>query len=65
MEVAPAAWQDLDGLVAVPSLSHPHFMEAHYLATQVGPEGIGIESGHGKVSKEEGDPKSLRLVVKD
>lgn len=28
--------QDLDGLVAVPSLSHPHFMEAHYLATQVG-----------------------------
>lgn len=27
--------QDLDGLVAVPSLSHPHFMEAHYLATQV------------------------------
>ncbi|CAK9043159.1 Uncharacterized protein MTH_793 [Durusdinium trenchii] len=28
--------KDLDGLVAVPSLSHPHFMEAHYLATQVG-----------------------------
>eukprot|EP00928_Gymnodinium_smaydae_P032212 TRINITY_DN23394_c0_g1_i1.p1 TRINITY_DN23394_c0_g1~~TRINITY_DN23394_c0_g1_i1.p1 ORF type:complete len:407 (+),score=65.93 TRINITY_DN23394_c0_g1_i1:66-1286(+) len=28
--------QDLDGLVAVPSLSDPHFMEAHYLATRVG-----------------------------
>ncbi|CAJ1420588.1 unnamed protein product [Effrenium voratum] len=28
--------KDLDGLVAVPSLSHPHFMEAHFLATQVG-----------------------------
>merc|ERR1712185_839625 len=27
---------DLDGLVAVPSLSDPHFMEAHYLATRVG-----------------------------
>ena len=27
-------FEDLDGLVAVPSLSHPHFMEAHYLATQ-------------------------------
>lgn len=27
---------DLDGLVAVPSLSDPHFMEAHFLATQVG-----------------------------
>ena len=26
----------LDGLVAVPSLSDPHFMEAHYLATRVG-----------------------------
>ena len=24
---------DLEGLVAVPSLSHPHFMEAHNLAT--------------------------------
>eukprot|EP00931_Biecheleriopsis_adriatica_P053891 TRINITY_DN31651_c0_g2_i1.p1 TRINITY_DN31651_c0_g2~~TRINITY_DN31651_c0_g2_i1.p1 ORF type:complete len:406 (+),score=67.04 TRINITY_DN31651_c0_g2_i1:68-1285(+) len=28
--------RDLDGLVAVPSLSDPHFMEAHYLATRVG-----------------------------
>ena len=28
--------QELDGLVAVPSLSDPHFMEAHYLATTVG-----------------------------
>ena len=28
--------KDLDGLIAVPSLSHPHFMEAHYLATRVG-----------------------------
>ena len=27
---------DLDGLIAVPSLSHPHFMEAHYLATKIG-----------------------------
>mmetsp|Transcript_17911 Transcript_17911/g.49689 ORF Transcript_17911/g.49689 Transcript_17911/m.49689 type:complete len:406 (-) Transcript_17911:66-1283(-) len=28
--------RDIDGLVAVPSLSDPHFMEAHYLATRVG-----------------------------
>ena len=28
--------RDIDGLVAVPSLSHPHFMEAHMLATRVG-----------------------------
>ena len=28
--------RELDGLVAVPSLSHPHFMEAHFLATRVG-----------------------------
>ena len=28
--------KDLDGLVAVPSLSHPHFMEAHFLATRTG-----------------------------
>lgn len=28
--------KDLDGLVTVPSLSHPHFMEAHYLATRIG-----------------------------
>ena len=28
--------RDLDGLVAVPSLSDPHFMEAHFLATRVG-----------------------------
>jgi len=27
--------RQLDGLVAVPSLSEPHFMEAHYLATRV------------------------------
>mmetsp|Transcript_12384 Transcript_12384/g.24082 ORF Transcript_12384/g.24082 Transcript_12384/m.24082 type:complete len:409 (+) Transcript_12384:159-1385(+) len=27
---------DLDGLIAVPSLSDPHLMEAHYLATKVG-----------------------------
>ena len=27
---------DLDGLVAVPSLSHPQFMEAHALATRIG-----------------------------
>ncbi|KAI9014891.1 thiolase-like protein [Gaertneriomyces semiglobifer] len=28
--------KDLNGLVAVPSLADTHFMEAHYLATQVG-----------------------------
>lgn len=28
--------RELGGLVAIPSLSHPHFMEAHYLATQMG-----------------------------
>lgn len=33
---AGLALADLDGLVAVPSLSDPHFMEAHFLATQVG-----------------------------
>ena len=27
---------DLDGLIAVPSLSHPHFLEAHHFATKVG-----------------------------
>lgn len=27
---------DVDGLIAVPSLSHPHFLEAHHLATRVG-----------------------------
>lgn len=27
---------DLDGLVAVPSLAEPRFMEAHYLATRIG-----------------------------
>ena len=28
--------KDLDGLVAVPSLSHPHFLEAHHFATKIG-----------------------------
>ncbi|KAI8815696.1 thiolase-like protein [Fimicolochytrium jonesii] len=28
--------RDLNGLIAVPSLADTHFMEAHYLATQVG-----------------------------
>ncbi|CAL1146217.1 unnamed protein product [Cladocopium goreaui] len=36
LQSAGLQMKDLDGLVAVPSLSHPHFMEAHYLATQVG-----------------------------
>ncbi|GBG25209.1 Non-specific lipid-transfer protein [Hondaea fermentalgiana] len=27
---------DLDGLIAVPSMSDPHLMEAHYLATKIG-----------------------------
>ena len=26
---------DLDALIAIPSLSHPHFMEAHHLATKL------------------------------
>lgn len=30
------ALRQVGGLVAIPSLSHPHFMEAHYLATQMG-----------------------------
>ena len=28
--------RDLDGLVAVPSLSHPHFLEGHHFATKAG-----------------------------
>lgn len=37
--------QDLDALVAVPSLSDPHFMEAHYLATTTGllPSSRGVK----------------------
>ena len=27
---------DLNGLIAIPSLAQPHFMEAHYLATKIG-----------------------------
>jgi len=27
---------DLDGLISVPSMSHPHIMEAHYIATKGG-----------------------------
>eukprot|EP00392_Amoebophrya_sp_AT5.2_P008258 g8277.t1 len=30
------AVSDLDGLIAVPSLTHPHFMEAHFQATSLG-----------------------------
>lgn len=33
---AGIALKDIDGLVAVPSLSHPHFLEAHHLATKIG-----------------------------
>lgn len=33
---AGLALRQIGGLVAIPSLSHPHFMEAHYLATQMG-----------------------------
>ena len=33
---AGLAVPDLDGLIAVPSLADPHFMEAHYLATRMG-----------------------------
>ena len=33
---AGLAVSDLDGLIAVPSLADPHFMEAHYLATRMG-----------------------------
>jgi hypothetical protein len=28
-------WSHLDGVVCVPSLAQPHFMEAHYLATRL------------------------------
>lgn len=28
--------RQLDGLVAIPTLSEPRFMEAHYLATRIG-----------------------------
>ncbi|KAJ3241412.1 hypothetical protein HDU78_001825 [Chytriomyces hyalinus] len=28
--------KDISGLIAIPSLAKPHFMEAHYFATQVG-----------------------------
>ncbi|KAI8921509.1 thiolase-like protein [Entophlyctis helioformis] len=28
--------KDLNGLIAIPSLAEPHFMEAHYVATQIG-----------------------------
>ena len=28
--------RDLDGLIAVPSLSHSHFLEAHHFATKIG-----------------------------
>lgn len=28
--------RQLDGIIAVPSLSEPRFMEAHYLATRMG-----------------------------
>ncbi|KAJ3293696.1 hypothetical protein HK104_004247 [Borealophlyctis nickersoniae] len=28
--------KDINGIIAVPSLADPHFMEAHYFATQVG-----------------------------
>eukprot|EP01098_Paradermamoeba_levis_P010987 TRINITY_DN4652_c0_g1_i1.p1 TRINITY_DN4652_c0_g1~~TRINITY_DN4652_c0_g1_i1.p1 ORF type:complete len:402 (-),score=103.02 TRINITY_DN4652_c0_g1_i1:250-1455(-) len=28
--------RQLGGVIAIPSLSHPHFMEAHYLATRIG-----------------------------
>jgi acetyl-CoA acetyltransferase len=33
---AGIALDDIDGLIAVPSLSHPHFLEAHHFATHVG-----------------------------
>ena len=33
---ANIALGDIDGLIAVPSLSHPHFLEAHHFATKVG-----------------------------
>ena len=28
--------RELDGLISVPALAEPRFMEAHYLATQIG-----------------------------
>lgn len=36
LSFAQVRLRDLDGLLAVPSLSEPRFMEAHHLATQVG-----------------------------
>jgi acetyl-CoA acetyltransferase len=33
---AGIAQSDLQGLIAVPSMSNPHFMQAHYLATMAG-----------------------------
>lgn len=33
---AGVSLRQLDGLIAVPSLSEPHFMEGHYIATQMG-----------------------------
>ena len=33
---AGVALRQLDGLMAIPSLADPHFMEAHYFATQTG-----------------------------
>ena len=33
---AGIALRQVDGLIAIPSLADPHFMEAHYFATQTG-----------------------------
>ncbi|MCU0693508.1 MAG: hypothetical protein MUF54_19130 [Polyangiaceae bacterium] len=33
---AGIALRQVDGLIAIPSLADPHFMEAHFLATQTG-----------------------------
>ncbi|KND01547.1 uncharacterized protein SPPG_03348 [Spizellomyces punctatus DAOM BR117] len=36
LDNAGVSLKDLNGLIAVPSLADTHFMEAHYLATQIG-----------------------------
>ncbi|KAI8593324.1 hypothetical protein HDU89_002604 [Geranomyces variabilis] len=36
LDNAGVGLKDLNGLIAVPSLADTHFMEAHYLATQIG-----------------------------
>eukprot|EP01083_Nonionella_stella_P097378 273708_1 len=36
LSAAKLELHELDALIAIPSLSHPHFMEAHHFATKIG-----------------------------